>query len=123
MQIDQLRTFFIELQDKICNAIANEGHENVVSDDWEKDNKQQLVGNGRTRIIEKGNVIERGGVNFSDVKGDSLPSSATAARAELRGLPFRALGLSFVFHPKKHTHKSIASPLHSSFKTRPYNTC
>ena len=73
MQIDQLRTFFIELQDKICNAIANEGQENVISDDWEKDNKQQLVGNGRTRIIEKGNVIERGGVNFSDVKGDSLP--------------------------------------------------
>ena len=76
MQIDQLRTFFIELQDKICSAIANEGKENVISDDWEKDHKQQLVGNGRTRIIEKGNVIERGGVNFSDVKGDSLPSSA-----------------------------------------------
>ena len=53
MQIDQLRTFFIELPDKICNAIANEGQENVMSDDWEKDNKQQLVGNGRTRIIEK----------------------------------------------------------------------
>ena len=43
MQIDQLRTFFIELQDKICNAIANEGQENVISDDWEKDNKQQLA--------------------------------------------------------------------------------
>ena len=64
MQIDQLRTFLIELQNKICNAIANEGQEHVISDDWEKDSKQQLVGNGRTRIIEKGNVRERGGVNF-----------------------------------------------------------
>ena len=100
MQIDQLRNFFIELQDKICNAIANEGQENVISDDWEKDKKQQLVGNGRTRIIEKGNVIERGGVNFSDVRGESLPSSATVTRAELKGLPFRALGLSLVFHPQ-----------------------
>ena len=99
MQIDQIRTFFIELQDNICDAIANEGKEHVISDDWKKDSKQTLAGNGRTRIIEKGNIIERGGVNFSDVKGMSLPSSATATRDELKGLPFRALGISLVFHP------------------------
>ena len=99
MQFDQLKSFFIELQESICITLAKEGKEKVIRDDWEKEGKSQLVGNGRTRIIEGGNVIERGGVNFSDVSGDSLPGSATATRPELKGLPFRALGLSLVFHP------------------------
>ena len=97
MQVDKLKQYLTELQNKICNAVVEEGNEKLVFDDWKKDSSLKLIGNGRTRIIERGNIIERGGVNFSDVSGESLPGSATETRPELKGLPFRALGLSLVF--------------------------
>jgi coproporphyrinogen III oxidase len=45
-------------------------------------------------------VLERGGCNFSHVKGASLPPSATQHRGELAGAPFEALGVSLVMHPR-----------------------
>ena len=51
-------------------------------------------------MIEDGNVLERGGVNFSHVKGDRLPPSATAARPELAGRAWEAMGVSLVLHPR-----------------------
>jgi coproporphyrinogen III oxidase len=44
-------------------------------------------------------VFERGGVNFSHVKGRVLPPSATQHRPELAGAPFEAMGVSLVLHP------------------------
>ena len=51
-------------------------------------------------VIEEGNVLERGGVNFSHVYGAGLPASATAARPELAGRSFEAMGVSLVLHPR-----------------------
>ena len=51
-------------------------------------------------VIEEGNVLERGGVNFSHVFGDKLPPSASASRPELAGRSFEAMGVSLVFHPR-----------------------
>jgi coproporphyrinogen III oxidase len=45
-------------------------------------------------------VIEKGGVNFSDVYGERLPPSATVNRPELAGGSFRAMGVSLVIHPR-----------------------
>ena len=45
-------------------------------------------------------MIEKGGVNFSHVFGSQLPPSATAARPELAGRSFQAMGVSLVIHPK-----------------------
>jgi coproporphyrinogen III oxidase len=42
-------------------------------------------GGGISRLIEEGNVLERGGVNFSHVLGERLPPSASAHRPELAG--------------------------------------
>jgi coproporphyrinogen III oxidase len=50
-------------------------------------------------VIEASGVLERGGVNFSHVAGARLPASATAARSELAGRGFEALGVSLVMHP------------------------
>ncbi len=69
-------------------------------DNWNKSASKQLKGNGRTRIIEDGSLFERGGVNYSHVFGDKLPSSATITRPELKGRSFEAMGLSLVFHPQ-----------------------
>ena len=57
-------------------------------------------GGGLTLLIEEGHLLERGGVNFSHVSGASLPPSATAARPELTGRGFDAMGVSLVLHPR-----------------------
>jgi coproporphyrinogen III oxidase len=57
-------------------------------------------GGGRSRVLENGTVIEKGGVNFSHVYGSKLPPSATAHRPELTGRSFQAMGVSLVIHPK-----------------------
>jgi hypothetical protein len=45
-------------------------------------------------------VFERGGCNFSHVQGKSLPPSAMAARPELAGRAWEAMGVSLVLHPR-----------------------
>ena len=59
-----------------------------------------LEGDGLSQLIEEGRVLERGGCNFSHVKGASLPPSATQHRGDLAGAPFEALGVSLVMHPR-----------------------
>ncbi len=57
-------------------------------------------GGGISCLIEDGALFERGGVNFSRVQGTRLPASASAARPELAGRAFEALGVSLVLHPR-----------------------
>jgi coproporphyrinogen III oxidase len=49
--------------------------------------------------MSNGAVFERAGVNFSHVRGASLPPSASASRPELAGRSFQAMGVSLVIHP------------------------
>jgi coproporphyrinogen III oxidase len=65
-------------------------------DDWTRPEG----GGGVSLLIEEGHLLERGGVNFSHVSGASLPPSATAARPELAGRGFDAMGVSLVLHPR-----------------------
>ncbi|BBI48505.1 hypothetical protein HORIV_09260 [Vreelandella olivaria] len=51
-------------------------------------------------MMTHGDVFEKGGVNFSHVYGAQLPPSATAARPELTGRSFHAVGVSWVLHPE-----------------------
>ncbi len=51
-------------------------------------------------MMESGAIFEKGGVNFSHVHGAQLPPSATAARPELAGRSFHAVGVSWVMHPE-----------------------
>jgi len=50
-------------------------------------------------VLSEGAVFEKAGVNFSHVMGDNLPGSATAARPQLAGRSFQAMGVSLVIHP------------------------
>ncbi|MGH8665922.1 MAG: coproporphyrinogen III oxidase, partial [Burkholderiales bacterium] len=65
-------------------------------DAWER----PQGGGGASCVLEEGALFERGGVNFSHVRGDDLPPSATAARPELAGRGFEAMGVSAVLHPR-----------------------
>lgn len=54
---------------------------------------------GNTRVLERGLIFEKAGVNFSDVAGKALPEAATERHPELTGQPFTAMGVSIVVHP------------------------
>lgn len=91
-----VKDYLLNLQDDICAQLeAEDGTGKFVQEDWER----EAGGGGRTRVLTDGSVIEQGGVNFSHVYGDQLPPSATAARPELAGRDFQAVGVSLVIHP------------------------
>ncbi len=91
--LDYLRN----LQDSICHELAAlDKRKTFVEDTWEREEG----GGGRSRVLVDGGVIEKGGVNFSHVMGESMPRSATAHRPELEGRSFEAMGVSLVIHPK-----------------------
>ena len=95
--IAAVKDYLLNLQDTICAQLeAEDGQARFQEDQWER----PAGGGGRTRVLSNGAVIEQGGVNFSHVFGDSLPPSATAARPELAGRHFQALGVSLVIHPR-----------------------
>ncbi|MGQ9660582.1 MAG: oxygen-dependent coproporphyrinogen oxidase [Thermochromatium sp.] len=64
-------------------------------DTWERPGG----GGGRTRVICEGLVFEQCGINFSHVRGERLPPSASTQRPELAGRRFEAMGVSLVAHP------------------------
>jgi len=100
IDIDAVRNWFETLQSDIVAGLERlDGHV-FLRDAWTRDATGHLRGRGIGRVLEGGNVFERGGVNFSDVQGDRLPPSATVARPELAGRGFDAMGVSLVLHPR-----------------------
>ena len=96
IQLDQVKTYLHSLQNDICAQLTQEDGQAFIEDSWEHANG----GGGCTRVLENGAVIEKGGVNFSHVKGDKLPAAASAKRPEIAGKPFEAMGVSLVIHPR-----------------------
>lgn len=96
----QIHTLLYQLQTDILQALHIHEPKAHIEDAWQKPNNQPLWGEGRTCILENGEVFERAGVGFSHVYGKHLPASATGHRQHLAGLPFEAIGVSLVFHPK-----------------------
>ncbi|MCX7121584.1 MAG: oxygen-dependent coproporphyrinogen oxidase [Gammaproteobacteria bacterium] len=95
--INIIKTYLLSLQDKLCDALQHHEPEKQFQEDcW----THEKIGGGRTRVLENGAVLERAGVNFSHVAGDSLPPAATQKRPELIGAQFEALGISSVIHPR-----------------------
>lgn len=95
-QLDVVKAWLLSLQDRICDGLAAIDGQPFVEDQWQR----EAGGGGRTRVLEGGAVIEKGGVNFSHVYGDAMPVSATAHRPELAGRRFHAMGVSLVIHPR-----------------------
>ncbi|GAA3910764.1 oxygen-dependent coproporphyrinogen oxidase [Halomonas cibimaris] len=95
--LDDVKRYLLDLQQRLCDGIAGaDGAAAFKEDSWKRD----AGGGGRSRVMENGEVFEKGGVNYSHVYGDTLPPSATAARPELAGRSFHAVGVSWVLHPQ-----------------------
>ncbi|MGV3461573.1 MAG: oxygen-dependent coproporphyrinogen oxidase [Flavobacterium sp.] len=91
---DKFYNYIQALQDTITSKLEEvDGGAKFRQDIWERPEG----GGGRTRIIENGNVIEKGGVNISAVHGP-LPA-AMQSYFNVGDVDFFACGLSLVIHP------------------------
>ena len=76
--IQRVREFLLDLQARICAALeqqeqAGGGSAQFEIDDWQR----HEGGGGRSRVLQNGTVIEKGGVMFSHINISKLPASAT----------------------------------------------
>lgn len=92
---ETIATYFQTLQDQICQALETaDGQGRFQEDNW----KHHSGGGGRTRILQRGNIIEKGGVNFSQVQGQT--SEALMRQMNLtEQADYFATGVSIVMHP------------------------
>ena len=92
---DKFYNYILSLQETITKKLEElDGKAKFKEDIW----KRTEGGGGRTRVIENGNVFEKGGVNISAVHGD-LPESMQEYFG-VKDANFFACGLSLVIHPK-----------------------
>lgn len=96
MQAKKVKNSLLALQQNLENKLKETDPSiDEKEDQW----KRAEGGGGKTLSFTQGEIIEKGGINFSDVSGKNLPSTATQNRPELEGASFRAMGVSVVFHP------------------------
>ncbi len=91
------------LQDNICKSLeVADGTATFKEENWTREEG----GGGRSRVMENGSVIEKGGVMFSAVSGKAPDflfkenaHSETSDTVNREGLTFFATGVSIVIHP------------------------
>ena len=97
MDVAAVEAYLKDLQVRICDGLAGlDGDKDFIEESWDRPEG----GGGITRVLAEGAVFEKAGVNFSHVRGDSLPVSATQVRPQLAGRSFQAMGVSLVIHPR-----------------------
>ncbi|WP_428331348.1 oxygen-dependent coproporphyrinogen oxidase [Mucilaginibacter sp.] len=91
---EQITADYQLIQDEICAALElADGKAHFEEEKWEREGG----GGGRTRVIQNGNIFEKGGVNFSAVHGKLPDSMIKAFKVEQDD--FFATGISIVIHP------------------------
>ncbi|MEZ5013326.1 MAG: coproporphyrinogen III oxidase [Chitinophagales bacterium] len=90
----EIANTFRGIQDHICTSIEKCDGKGIFKEDiWQRPGG----GGGRTRVISNANILEKGGVNFSEVHG-VLPDKIADA-LQVHGHDFFATGVSIVMHP------------------------
>ncbi len=103
----QAAAFFRGLQDRICAELESlDGTGRFQQDSWEREGG----GGGRTRVLVDGDVLEKAGVNFSEVFGEM--SAELAAQVPGDGRQFTATGISLVLHPRN----PMVPTVHANFR-------
>ena len=87
---------FQKIQTKICSQLSETTQQEFIEDKWSYD---RGTGGGITKILT-GDIIEKGGVNFSNIEGRLNSGIAEKLNISLKnGGEFKACGLSLVLHP------------------------
>jgi coproporphyrinogen III oxidase len=110
---EEIQEEFKKVQNHICEFLEKTCDQKFFEDKWDYN---KGTGGGISRVWEgsfadfenysdpdfwkKENIVEKGGVNFSGISGNSLPPSAATQLKVPHGTPFRATGVSLVIHPK-----------------------
>jgi coproporphyrinogen III oxidase len=91
---------FKEVQNAITSFVEQADGNACKEENWEyQKEKGAGTGGGCTRVWEGGDLLEKGGVNYSFIEGGKLPQSAATAFSIDEGTPFLATGVSLVLHP------------------------
>lgn len=96
MNLAAVSDYFLGLQAAVVAALEALDGGRFRVDAWTR----AEGGGGKACVLEEGALFERGGVNFSSVRGAGLPLSASASRPQLAGRAYEALGVSLVLHPR-----------------------
>jgi coproporphyrinogen III oxidase len=108
-QVDNVAYGFFAAQERLLTTFEQyDGRRTFDRRPWVRDD----LGRGTVGILEGGAVFERAAVNVSDVAGAKVPEAITATRPQLAGRPFRATGISLVFHPLN----PYAPSFHANFR-------
>ena len=91
---EEIEEWFKWLQDSICSSLEKlDGQSTFSEDRWQRPEG----GGGRSRVIKNGDLLEKGGVNFSAVSGPTPDKILQALN--LPSADFFATGVSIVLHP------------------------
>jgi len=104
---EKFYSYIQDLQDSITKRLEEvDGVAKFREDLWDREEG----GGGRTRVIENGEVFEKGGVNISAVFGPLAP--AMQQYFKVGDVDFFACGLSLVLHPKN----PMAPTVHANWR-------
>ncbi len=94
IQKEDIEKSYKQLQNEICTGLEQlDGNGRFEEDIWDRPEG----GGGRSRAIANGELLEKGGVNFSAVHGDTPEKILKALN--LDKADFFATGVSIVLHP------------------------
>ncbi len=96
MEIEGIERGFKAIQNEICGFLVERDGTIWREDLWDYTSGS---GGGISRIWEGAPLLEKAGVNFSSIRGASLPVAATERFNLQAGTPFAATGVSLVIHP------------------------
>ena len=92
-KINTIASAYSEIQQEMCAYLeAADGKGKFSETRWEKE-----VGNGLTRVMQKGKIIEKGAINFSFVRGNynEKMEQILGEKAKM----YAATGISSILHP------------------------
>lgn len=97
---ENISEWLMKLQDSICSALESaDGKEKFTEENWTREEG----GGGRSRVIKNGTVLEKGGVMYSAVSGNTpeflLKEKEHSLGSESKST-FYATGVSIVLHPQ-----------------------
>jgi coproporphyrinogen III oxidase len=82
-----VRAYLLGLQGRIVETMQAADGKSFLSDAWQRPAGGRLEGDGLSQLVEEGGLLERGGCNFSHVKG-AFPA-ARLPKVDLSALQLR----------------------------------
>lgn len=104
--VERIAKIYSDVHKKMCYVLEKaDGKGEFKKYPWTKD-----IGSGLTRVMQKGNVIEKAGLNFSHVKGDFTPAMKHILGEEAN--TYQATGISSIIH----AHNPFVPTIHMNIR-------